>query len=306
LAAAEYKGRIEQAAAENHIGNRLLIKASGRSLTLSGKLRPSEHSALLKYLRNAPAGVQVIDDIQYDDSVTASAGGDDSAKHPAAVPGRAAIHILTNVIGATAYLGGTQDSQARQCETPCNFSGLPPGNYNLQVLKAGFQPMRTVLQLDAGKSVDQKVQLEPLAHGLLVVSDPAGADVFINGDKQSGQTPVTLPLAAGKYNLVVRLSGYDAFSSQVQVQDDGQSKVTAELHQKTGHVAWAQVDSVPTGAEIWVDGASTGQHTPARVEIPSGIHNITMKLEGYRVFRTGVQASEGGTVNVSQNLVKIR
>ena len=83
LAAAEYKGRIEQAAAENHIGNRLSIKASGRSLTLSGKLRPSEHSALLKYLRNAPAGVQVIDDIQYDDSVTASAGGDDSAKHPA-------------------------------------------------------------------------------------------------------------------------------------------------------------------------------------------------------------------------------
>jgi len=305
LAAAEYKGRIEQAAAENHIGNRLSIKVSGKSLTLSGKLRPAEHGALLKFLRNAPAGVQVIDDIQYDDSVVA-AGGDDAAKHPAAVPGRAAIHILTNVIGATAYLGGAQDSQARQCETPCSFAGLPPGNYNLQVLKSGFQPMRTVLQLEAGKSVDQKVQLEPLAHGLLVISDPAGADVFINGDKQSGQTPVTLPLAAGKYNLVLRMTGYEAFSSQVQVQDDGQSKVSAELHQKSGRVAWAQVESTPLGAEIWVDGVSTGQHTPARVEIPSGIHNITIKLDGYRVFRTGVQASEGGTVNVSQNLAKIR
>ena len=304
--AAEYKGRIEQAAAENHIGNRLSIKGSGKTLTLSGKLRPAEHGALLKFLRNAPAGVQVIDDIQYDDSAVTSLGGDDPAKHPAAVPGRAAIHILTNVIGATAYLGSGQDSQARQCETPCSFSGLPPGNYNLQVLKSGFQPMRTVLQLEAGKSVDQKVQLEPLAHGLLVISDPAGADVFINGDKQSGQTPVTLPLAAGKYNLVLRLAGYEAFSSQVQVQDDGQSKVTAELHQKSGHVAWAQVESSPAGAEIWVDGLSTGQHTPSRVEIPSGIHNITMKLDGYRVFRTGVQASEGGTVNVSQDLVKIR
>ena len=306
LAAAEYKGRIEQAAAENHIGNRLLIKASGKSLTLSGKLRPAEHGALLKFLRNAPAGVQVIDDIQYDDSVAATADGDDTAKHPAPVPGRAAIHILTNVIGATAYLGAGQDSQARQCETPCSFSGLPPGNYNLQVLKTGFQPVRTVLQLESGKSVDQKVQLEPLAHGLLVISEPAGADVFINGDKQSGQTPVTLPLAPGKYNLVVRLTGYDAYSSQVQLQEDGQSKVTAELHQKNGHVAWAQVESAPAGAEIWVDGISSGHYTPARVEIPSGIHNITMKLDGYRVFRTGVQASEGGTVNVSQNLVKIR
>ena len=305
-AAAEYKGRIQQAAAENHIGNRLSIRGSGKTLTLSGKLRPAEHGALLKFLRNAPAGVQVIDDIQYDDSVVRSAGGDDPAKHPAAVPGRTAIHILTNVIGATAYLGSGQDSQARQCETPCSFSGLPPGNYNLQVLKSGFQPMRTVLQLEAGKSVDQKVQLEPLAHGLLVISDPAGADVFINGDKQSGQTPVTLPLAPGKYNLVLRLAGYDAFSSQVQVRDDGQSKVTAELRQKSGHVAWAQVDSSPAGAEIWVDGVSTGQHTPSRVEIPSGIHSITMKLDGYRVFRTGVQASEGGTVNVLQNLVKLR
>ncbi len=249
--------------------------------------------------------MQVIDDIQYDDSVVA-AGGDDAAKHPAAVPGRAAIHILTNVIGATAYLGATQDSQARQCETPCSFAGLPPGNYNLQVLKTGFQPMRTVLQLEAGKSVDQKVQLEPLARGLLVISDPAGADVFINGDKQSGQTPVTLPLASGKYNLVLRMPGYEAFSSQVRVQDDGQSKVSTELHQKSGRVAWAQVESTPIGAEILVDGVSTGQHTPARVEIPSGIHNITMKLDGYRVFRTGVQASEGGTVNVSQNLVKTR
>ncbi len=47
LAAAEYKGRIEQDAAESHIGNRLSIKGSGKSLTLSGKLRPAEHGALL-------------------------------------------------------------------------------------------------------------------------------------------------------------------------------------------------------------------------------------------------------------------
>ena len=102
------------------------------------------------------------------------------------------------------------------------------------------------------------------------------------------------------------MPGYDAFSSPVQVLDDGLSKVEAELRQKTGRVAWAQVDSSPSGAEIWVDGVFTGQHTPARVEIPSGIHSIVLKIEGYRPARSTVQASEGGTVNVSPSLLKAR
>jgi len=303
--AAEYKGRLEQVALENHLRSRLSIKGSGSTLMLSGKLRPAEHSELLKFLRNAPAGVQVVDDIQYDDSPNTDSSADDS-KHPAASPGVAAIHIITNVIGARASLGGSDQSASRQCETPCGFSGLPPGNYNLQVSKTGFQPLRTVLQLDAGKSIDQRLQLEPLAQGLLVTSQPPGADVFINGDKQSGQTPVRLPLAPGRYNLVLRMPGYDAFSSPVQVLDDGLSKVEAELRQKTGRVAWAQVDSSPSGAEIWVDGVSTGQRTPARVEIPSGIHSIVLKIDGYRPARSTVQASEGGTVNVSPSLLKAR
>jgi hypothetical protein len=173
-------------------------------------------------------------------------------------------------------------------------------------VKSGFQPLRTVLQLDAGKSVDQRLQLEPLTQGLLVTSEPAGADVFINGDKQSGQTPVRLPLAPGKYNLVLRMPGYEAYSGPVQVTDDGKSKVEAELHRKSGHVAWAQVDSTPSGAEIWVDGVATGQRSPARVEIPSGIHNIMLKLEGFKPTRSTIQASEGGTVNVSPSLQKNR
>ena len=304
--AAEYKERLQQAAAEQHLGKRLSIKGSGMTLMLSGKLHPAEHNELLKFLRNAPSDVQVVDDIQYDDSAEPSSFGDNSSKHPSATPGRAAIHIITNVIGATAYLNGSDKAANQQCETPCLFAGLEPGNYGLQILKPGFQPMRTVLQLEAGKSLDQRVQLEPLAQGLLVTSAPAGADVFINGDKQSGQTPVMLPLAPGKYNLVLRLHGYDAYSGPVQVREDGQSKIDAELHRKDGHVAWAQVESNPSGAEIWVDGVATGERTPARVEIPSGIHTIALKLPGYRATRHTVQASEGGTVNVGSDLLKIR
>jgi hypothetical protein len=92
----------------------------------------------------------------------------------------------------------------------------------------------------------------------------------------------------------------------VQVRDDGQAKVDAALHQKNSHVAWAQVESTPAGAEIWVDGIATGQRTPARIEISSGIHNIGLKLDGYRASHSAIQASDGGTVSVFPSLQRIR
>jgi hypothetical protein len=293
--AAAYKGRIEQVAAEKHL--RLSIRGSGSTLTLSGKLRPADHGDLLRFLRSAPSGVQVVDDIQYDDTT----------------PGRpnpstgtvASVRIVTNIAGAIASLS-SGSSPARQCETPCSFSGLDPGDYSLQVKKSGFQPVQTALQVLSGDSLDQKIQLEPLSQGLFIASQPAGADVFINGDKQSGQTPLTIPLAPGKYNLVLRLSGYDAYVNQIEVRADGQSKVNAELRQKNGRVAWAQISSFPEGAEIWLDGSDTGQRAPARVEVPSGIHNIVLKLDGYQSARQVIQASEGGTIPVSKILTKTR
>ncbi len=232
-AAAEYKNQILQIADQRDLHNRLSIKGSGMTLVLSGKLRPSEHSELLKFLRNAPSGIQVIDDIQYDDTANSTASSEDSSK-------------------------------------------------------------------------PQPIQSQPIAQGLLVTSEPPGADVFLNGDKQPSQTPLSLPLKPGKYNIVLRLPGYEAYSGSVQVRDDGQAKVEATLHPKNGHVAWAQVESTPAGAEIWVDGIATGQRTPARVEISSGIHNIALKLDGYKASHNAIQASDGGTVSVFPNLQRIR
>ena len=51
-----------------------------------------------------------------------------------------------------------------------------------------------------------------------------------------------------------------------------------------------------------VDGNSTGQFTPARVQIPSGIHTITLLLDGYQLAKRTVQASEGGTVPINETL----
>jgi hypothetical protein len=156
-----------------------------------------------------------------------------------------------------------------------------------------------------GGVADQKLSLESLAKGLYVTSDPPGADVFINGAKQSGQTPVTLPLAAGQYNLVLRLQGYDPYVGSVQVKENVQTQLNTKLSERSNnHIAWAQVTSDPPGAEVFVDGKSSGRFTPARVEIPAGTHTMTLKLSGFQPAKRIVSATEGGTVPVNESLKK--
>ncbi|HET7151822.1 MAG TPA: serine/threonine-protein kinase, partial [Candidatus Acidoferrum sp.] len=279
--AAEYKGRIEEVIAARGLTGRVKVQGVSNTLTLAGRLRPGEHADLLKFLRNAPSDVHVVDHIEYDDSPVAVASSADESSHPVPAAGRGAIHVVTDVTGATATLHGPAGHVLSKCETPCSFNNLKPQRYGLEVQKDGYQPMQTALQIKGDEAQDQKIKLESLAKGIFISTQPAGADVFINGAKQSGQTPVTLPLAPGQYNLVLRLQGYEPYSGGIQVKDI-QTQLNVELVQKSAsRVAWAQVNSNPKGAEIIVDGNSTGQFTPSRVQIPSGIHTIMLRLNGY-------------------------
>jgi len=70
------------------------------------------------------------------------------------------------------------------------------------VKKEGYQPVQTALQVRQGTS-GSKLSLESLAEPAHR-QRPPGADVFINGAKQSGRLGDPA-LAAGQYNLVLRL-----------------------------------------------------------------------------------------------------
>src|SRR6266478_2772125 len=301
--AAEYKGRIEEAISEKGLNGHVRVQAAGNTLTLAGKLRPAEHGALLKLLRNAPSDVRVIDHLEYDDTPVAATGSPDEGSHPIPAAGYGAIHVVTDVIGATAVLRGPAGHILNKCETPCSFNNLNPARYSLEVQKAGYQSVQTALQVKSGDAQDQRIKLESLAKGIFISSQPPGADVFINGAKQSGQTPVTLPLAPGQYNLVLRRSGYEPYAGGIQVKDNIQTQLNVPLSEKSAaRVAWAQVNSTPKGAEIIVDGNSTGQFTPARVQVPTGMHTVTVHLNGFQFGKRTCQASEGGTISIEEAL----
>jgi hypothetical protein len=301
--ALEYKGRIEEAIADRGLNGRVMIAGIGNTLTLSGKLRPAEHASLLRFMHDAPAAVHIVDDILYDDTPLPAFGAGEAEGHPVPAKGLSAVHVLTDVIGAKATLFGPGGHSLADCQTPCSFNNLFPERYSLQVQKDGYVQVQTAVALKAGESQDQKFHLEALVKGVYISSKPAGADIFINGAKQSGQTPTTLPLAPGHYDLVLRLPGYAPYVGEVQVKDNIQTTLDAELKERSQtHVAWAQVTTTPPGAEILLDGNPTGQVSPSRVQIPAGTHVIALKLNGFQVVRRGVEVSEGSTVPVTEEL----
>jgi hypothetical protein len=301
--AAEFKQRVEEAIVQRGLSGRAKVQGVGNTLILAGKLHPADHGGLLKLLGDAPAGVRVVDHVEDDDSRVAATANPSEGGRPVMAADRGAIHVVTDVSGAVALLHGPLGRVLNQCQTPCSFNNLVPARYSLEVKKDGYQPVQTALQVQANSISDQKLSLESLAKGLLVTSEPPGADVFINGAKQSGQTPVTLPLAAGKYNLVLRLQGFEAHSEQVQVKDNAQTQLATKLTERSAsRVAWAEVETDPKGADIWVDGTPTGKSTPSRIELATGIHTVTLKLEGFQPIRRTVQLSEGGTVSLSESL----
>ena len=298
--AEQYKARIDATLAARGLSNRATVQGVGDTLTLSGKLRPREYASLLNFLHNAPAGVKIIDHLE-DGQIAAGSGVAAAARNAVSGAASGKINVVANVRAMASLVapGGKVD----QCQTPCAFSNLPGASYSLELKKDGYQTVQTALQLNEGQTLEQKISLESLQVGIRIVTDPPGADVFINGDKQSGQTPVLLPLAAGTYNLVLTLPGYGRYSGPVQVKDNVLTQLSTQLRAKdTSKVAWVDISSDPKGAEIVVDGTTTTQFAPARVQVSSGIHRITLKLKGFTPARQSVDVSEGSTVSVEASL----
>jgi len=256
---------------------------------------------MIQFLAGRPASVSVVDHI--DDRSLPAAPQPAANNAPVLSPGRGGIRVNADVAGATALLHGPKGAVLDRCATPCTFNNLAPAQYSLEVHKDGYQPVQTALQVRAGNFVDQNVKLESLTMGLVIKTRPAGATVWIGGAKQGGVTPLTLPLAPGPYDVVARLEGYERYTGEVQVKDNLQTTLDIELTARDeSHVAWADVQSDPAGAEILVDGVDSGKLTPARLQIQAGARTITLRHPGFKPAKRPVDVSEGSTVNVNAKL----
>ncbi len=165
--------------------------------------------------------------------------------------------------------------------------------------KASVQGVRNTLMLTGKLRPTQHAALLNLLHEV-----PAGVKIVDNiGDDSSAPVaPSTAPAAPKTTGTV---SPVPSSASTSPSDAPAPPSVRSETPKATGgRVAWADVTSSPSGAEIYIDDFPTGQKTPARIQVSSGVHMFTLTLDGFKDLRRGVEVSDGGTVEVQGRLLR--
>jgi len=137
-----------------------------------------------------------------------------------------------------------------------------------------------------------------------VTNAPVGAaTVVINA--QSKQTDaagyVQFRVTEGTIDITISKTGYNTFTTAEYVFSD--KTVNYPLSPVGAAKGNIQFVSVPSNAEIFIDGADQGVKTPFTVtDLPVGIHTFALKLAGYNDTAGSVTVAGGSTIQVYAEL----
>lgn len=207
------------------------------------------------------------------------------------VPAFAPVTVTSRPAGATILAGDEALG-----ETPATVE-LPEGRNELSLVLEGYKPWEGRITAFADTPVTlPTVELDKADGVLRVVSEPAGANVTVDG-RYRGQTPVRISLAPGRrYTVGLSKAGYRAYSRNVVLEAAQGETLRVDLTARIGEVRFAVT---PGDAEILVDGRPVGRGD-MRLELPAEPQAIEVRREGFEAWQGEVTPRPGfpQTVNI--------
>jgi formylglycine-generating enzyme required for sulfatase activity len=170
---------------------------------------------------------------------------------------------------------------------------IAAGSHSIAIAAERYQPFSGQVDVTGeGKSQVYKPALVPAWADVSVTSEPAGAQLLVNGEPR-GVTPLTTEILAGNHPLELRLQGFKPWTTDIQVKANEPLKVgPVRLGLPDGHLA---IKSEPAGAGVSVAGVYRGQ-TPLTLDLsPDIAHTVVLTLPGYEAATRPVSLSPGET-----------
>jgi hypothetical protein len=112
---------------------------------------------------------------------------------------------------------------------------------------------------------------------LVVNTDPAGAQVFVDGQAR-GATPVTLALNAGPHSIELRGSG-EPRTFPLTIVPGTQVTQYLELPKTAPSVGQLQIRTEPAGARVSVDGTPRGTAPTLVADLAPGEHTVAVESD---------------------------
>lgn len=185
--------------------------------------------------------------------------------------------------------------------TPQAALELAAGTHKLVFRAPRHEVLETDLTIE-GMGIQQSfdAKLVPAWAPVSFSTAPAGAQVSVDGEAVSGQTPLTTDIGAGAHAVNVKLAGYKNWSGEIKViANTPQTVPKIVLVRADGHL---RLTSTPAGASVTVDGAFRGV-TPLSVDVsPDKTHALKISKAGHATAERSAQLASDETRSLDVRL----
>jgi hypothetical protein len=233
------------------------------------------------------------------------------------------IQFTSNPAGAKVEIDGWSEPN---WVTPFSASHLGAGYHTVSFTKPGYLQKGAAVESVAGKSVQASADLLPAVSTLVVTSNPAGANIYLDGKDTGQMTPSQLTVDKGIHRLIVRKAGFkDAAVDEnlnegqtisyspvlLSVNSEGDKTPNSGLFRRmfgSDEVpegkGLVHVRTAPEGATIVVDGKVAPKKSNARWPADPGVYTIVLQLDGYKSIHRNIRVQQGKVADLDEILEK--
>ena len=188
--------------------------------------------------------------------------------------------------------------RVNRAQAPAELS-LRPGQHLVTLRCEGYRPEHRTVTIDDGGRTSLNVQLAKITGILIAASEPAGAEVTIDGISYGATPALVTALPLGTYKLNFALAGYKTKTIEVSVKDRTPVKAFVSL---TSDTATLNIACDLPDVAISLNGIPRGTAPCTIDRIPAGDAELSATAKGYKPFVQKLRLGEGETQSVSIQL----
>jgi formylglycine-generating enzyme required for sulfatase activity len=237
--------------------------------------------------------------------VAPGAGGGPAAPGPAR-PSRVQVSAL-DVFGTTPAVVSVWIDGREVGSSSNQVTGIAPGRREVTLRATGFQDHVQTVTFEAGVPAEIRgVRLRSTTATLQVaMSEPAEAEVLIDG-RPAGRTGSVLSgVAPGRKQVTLRAEGYRDRVEEVSFEADRAASLSGVRLE--AFPARLSVTVNIMGAEVVVDGRVVGRSSGAtdEFEVPPTARSLEVRRDGYRSFSQALSLRPGRGSEVRATLERV-
>jgi serine/threonine protein kinase len=241
------------------------------------------------------------------------------AAGPTVIPG--SIQVDSNPQGAQIQIDGKSDPS---WVTPFNLSGLTPGKHILVASKTGYVAETHSVDVTAASKSFVALQLFPSSAQIAVNSNPAGAEIVLDGRNTGRVTPAQFAVEKGPHTILLRKAGYleetttatlaggqnfqfgpalRALGNAEDIRNVGKfKKLFGKGGDNTADMGSVMIRTQPKGAQIALNQRLLDRISPVEFMVGPGNYVLDITLTGYKPVHRIITVDKGGKFVVDETL----